>query len=95
MSRHVYCVAAFSDAKAAITAQRVLAQGGMDAPMMPTPREITASCGLSLRVPLERLEQAAECLKNGGLGPEMGCVHFYHMEYDACSRTVTPISPND
>ena len=47
MEKHSYCVIVFPDSRAAIRAQKALEQAGMPAPVMPTPRELTARCGLS------------------------------------------------
>lgn len=45
-----YCVIAFANARVATKGQNILQQTGLKAFLMPTPREITASCGLSLRL---------------------------------------------
>ena len=58
MEKHSYCVIVFPDSRAAIRAQKALEQAGMPAPVMPTPRELTARCGLSLRCPPEALERS-------------------------------------
>lgn len=91
MEKHSYCVIVFPDSKAAIKAQQVLTQAGMTAPVMPTPRELTAHCGLSLRFPPEALGQVREVLSALGELPDGHSFSFYRMEYDAHTRTVTPM----
>ena len=86
-----YIIAVFTDSKAAVTAQQALTQANIYAPVMPTPRELTDHCGLSLRFPPASLAQVREALEGCGLRAEEGKVGFYRMEYDAHSRTVRPI----
>ena len=91
MEKHSYCVIVFPDSRAAIRAQKALEQAGMPAPVMPTPRELTAHCGLSLRCPPEALEQVRAVLSAPDALPEGHSFSFYRMEYDAHTSTVTPM----
>ena len=50
-------VIAFDSTHAAMAAQKLLA--GMRFDVIPTPTDITASCGISLRITDELMEQAA------------------------------------
>lgn len=82
-----YCVIAFSNTHAAIAAQKVLERLGLPAHMMPTPREITAGCGLSLRCPPEGYAQARQAVASLKI-PQDYC-QFYRMTYDEHHRKVT------
>lgn len=56
-------VLVFASTHTAMTAQKLLS-GLPGVAMMPTPRKISASCGLSLLVPQERLEPALDLLRS-------------------------------
>ena len=83
-----YCVIAFANARVATKGQNILQQTGLKAFLMPTPREITASCGLSLRLSPEDGPRPLEALDAAGL-PD-GERRFYHMSYDEHHRSVVP-----
>ena len=89
--KHSYCVVVFSGSKEAILAQQVLTRAGMTVPVMPTPRELTAHCGLSLRFPLEAVPQVRDILNACKDLSEENSFAFYRMEYDSHSRAVTPM----
>lgn len=84
-----FYLAAFSSAKGALTAQRAFAQAEIETPMMPTPREIAAHCGLSLRFAPELLPRVKEALAGSGMAREE--YTFYSMEYGGGSRVVIPL----
>lgn len=84
-----YCVVAFSQAGAAIRGRQALEGAGVNAFVMPTPREITAGCGLSLRLPLEAWRQAGQALDASGTPRDTW--RIYRMEYNDQTRTVTPM----
>ena len=83
-----YCVIAFANARVATKGQNILQQTGLKAFLMPTPREITASCGLSLRLSPKDGPRAREALDAAGLPDEER--RFYHMSYDEHHRSVVP-----
>ncbi|MCI8478599.1 MAG: DUF3343 domain-containing protein [Oscillospiraceae bacterium] len=87
-----FIIAVFADSKTAMAAQQALTQAKIYAPVMPTPRELTDHCGLSLRFPPASLAQVKGTLEGCGLREEEGNVGFYRMEYDAHSRIVAPIA---
>lgn len=58
---------------------------------MPTPRELTAHCGLSLRFPPHALKQVRDALEACGMSPDGREISFYRMEYDEHTRAVTPV----
>lgn len=86
---HVYCLIAFDSAFGAVQAHKVLEEAGMSAHIMPTPREVTASCGLSLRLPPEDYRSVREVLDSV---PDCrkGC-RYYRMSYDPNSRSIRPM----
>ena len=51
-------------------ARRLLLDGGIDSAVMPTPRALTAACGLALRVRPEDLPAAAQMLADR-YGPQL------------------------
>lgn len=84
-----WCVVAFSNTRAALQGQQTLEQAGVKAFMMPTPREITAGCGLSLRLPPEAWVDARQALNLSDI-PADGW-RSYRMENNEQVRVVTPI----
>ena len=65
MIQHYY-VFAFGSTHAAIEAGRLLAP--VKAVVMPTPRVITASCGMSLRLEDEYADEGLRMMKGSGIG---------------------------
>ena len=65
MMQHFY-VFAFGSTHAAIEAERLLAP--VNGVVMPTPRVITASCGMSLRLEDEYAEEGLRLMKGSGIG---------------------------
>ena len=72
MMQHFY-VFAFDSTHSAIEAERLLAP--VRAVVMPTPRVITVSCGMSLRVEDEYAEEGLRLMKGSGIGSW----HYYEM----------------
>jgi len=58
-----YGVFTFISTSQALKAERVLKQAAMEFLMMPTPREISTSCGLAVKVTSEDLGKSAEILR--------------------------------
>lgn len=69
MTEQSYWLFAFDSPHAAIAAQKLLA--GLGAVVMPTLRSITASCGMSLRLKGETIEEAKEIMRNSAIDPEL------------------------
>ena len=63
--RQVYILLAFDSTHTALRSEELLA--GLDVRMMPTLREISASCGISLRLPPGRRAEAERRLQQAGL----------------------------
>lgn len=55
-------LAAFQSTTAAVTAQKLLRNAGVTVAVMPTPRTLQASCGLSVRFAPEESEQVDRLL---------------------------------
>ncbi|MEQ8236981.1 MAG: DUF3343 domain-containing protein [Syntrophomonadaceae bacterium] len=58
-----YGVFTFISTSQALKAERVLKQASIDFLMMPTPREISTSCGLAVKVASEDLGNSLEILQ--------------------------------
>ncbi|WP_352418770.1 DUF3343 domain-containing protein [Proteiniborus sp.] len=67
MKEEVYYVIAFDSTHYAIQGEKVLRDKDIDIKVIPTPREITASCGLSIRFNPELFEQIKNILKEYSL----------------------------
>jgi len=58
-----YAVILFHTDAAVFRSERLLAKAGIAAAPIPTPRELSSDCGLALRVPRERADEAVACLR--------------------------------
>lgn len=63
--RQVYILLVFDSTHTALRSEELLT--GLDVRMMPTLREISASCGISLRLPPGRRAEAERRLQQAGL----------------------------
>ena len=83
-----YWLFAFDSPHAAISAQRLLASCG--AVVMPTLRSITASCGMSLRLKDEAIDEARRIMKVSSIDPAL--YRLYRVEQEGketrCTLTV-------
>lgn len=59
----IFYVISFDSTHHAIKAEKLFKEANLNIKMMPTPREITASCGLSIRFEEVDLEQVQEIIK--------------------------------
>ena len=73
-----YWLFAFDSPHAAISAQRLLASCG--AVVMPTLRSITASCGMSLRMKNETIEEAKQIMRASSIDPAL--YRLYRVEQE-------------
>ena len=73
-----YWLFAFDSPHAAISAQRLLASCG--AVVMPTLRSITASCGMSLRLKNETIEEAKQIMRASSIDPAL--YRLYRVEQE-------------
>ena len=82
-----YWLFAFDSPHAAISAQRLLS--GCGAVVMPTLRSITASCGMSLRLRDEAIDQAKEIMKSSSIDPAL--YRLYRVEQEGKETRCTLI----
>ena len=66
---NAYWLFAFDSPHAAIAAQKLLVP--CNAAVMPTLRSITASCGMSLKLKDDQIEQAIGLLQDSSIDPEL------------------------
>ena len=84
-----YCVVTFASSGGAITAQKVL-DGQVPSLIMPVLRELSAGCGIALRLAPEMLSRAAEVLEGSSLRREEYA--FYAVTGSGPSLQVRPLS---
>lgn len=77
-----YGFIAFSSTYAAIAAQKLLKEAEVPFQVMPVPREVSASCGIALRLTPERLGPAAEVLEGSAL--DRALYVFYRAGASGC-----------
>jgi Protein of unknown function (DUF3343). len=69
-----YAVITFISTHWAIKAQTVL-EGRFDIAVIPTPREISAGCGISVRIGTAAADEACACLRANGFADDVfNCV---------------------
>ena len=73
-----YWLFVFDSPHAAIAAQRLLSSCG--AVVMPTLRSITASCGMSLRLKNETIEEAKQIMRASSIDPAL--YRLYRVEQE-------------
>lgn len=78
-----YYLITFANTNTAMTAQRNL-KGKLDFHIMPTLREISNSCGISMKIQPDSFALAKELIKE--LLPNSSLYQFYHI-----ADTVTPV----
>ena len=84
-----YCLITFSSSSGAIQAQRVL-KGQVSFQTMPVLREISASCGIALRLPPEGAETARTLLSTSELRREE--YTFYAVTGQGPSLAAVPLA---
>lgn len=62
-----YCLVAFKSTHHALAAEKALQEEDIDQVVIPTPQEISASCGLALKINPSDCPQTVSLLKNRGL----------------------------
>ncbi|MDD4834201.1 MAG: DUF3343 domain-containing protein [Lutispora sp.] len=72
----LFCVIAFSNTHAAVTVQKTLSESGYRIFMMPTLREITAGCGLSVRFSPNDLSEIQKAVSYMNIEPSL---HQFYM----------------
>lgn len=85
-----FCIAAFQCPSDAALAQQHLLACNLKAAMMPTPRGVTVSCGLSLRFAPEDVQTITKHLM--GLFPEPERCRYFKISSENGQRTIHPIA---
>lgn len=67
MKSEVFNLLAFNSTHSAIRAEKELIASGISVRIIPVPREITANCGISIKVNLGDLKIAREILANNNI----------------------------
>ena len=86
--RDVYGVAAFRSRQQVLRFEAALRRQGVPAQVVTTPRDISMGCGLSVRFPLERLQDVRRALLANGPGNLIG---LYEAQYDGMRLRVRPV----
>lgn len=81
-------VVTFASTSAALKAERVMKESGRMFVIIPTPREISTSCGLSLKVAPGDLEDACMILKTS----EVGIENVFQLRMEGNIRSVTQLN---
>lgn len=83
-----YCLATFPTTHSALHAEKVLDVLGLPFLIVPTPKEISAGCGLSIRVFCEDLDTVSQKLReNNAIVKE-----FFQMEKTLAKTIASPLS---
>lgn len=64
MKEDIYCIVAFDSTHHAIQLEKILKKQGLEIKTIPTPKEISASCGLSIRFNTNLQDKVKEEIKN-------------------------------
>ncbi|MGE5545167.1 MAG: DUF3343 domain-containing protein [Bacillota bacterium] len=83
-----YCVVTFASTSGALKGEKLMKAANREFVIMPTPREITSSCGLSLKIRPEDAEESCLLLRQGGV--EISGV--YHLNRDGNKRNIVPLA---
>lgn len=67
MNTEIFNLITFDSTHSAIRAEKELLDEGLKVKVIPVPTEITASCGLSIRIALKDLEKAKKILKDNNI----------------------------
>ena len=86
--RDVYGVAAFRSRQQVLRFEAALRRQGVPAQVVTTPRDISMGCGLSVRFPMERLQDVRRALLIENPGNLIG---GYRAEYDGGRLRVRPV----
>ncbi|QLY80436.1 DUF3343 domain-containing protein [Clostridium intestinale] len=67
MNEEIFNLIAFNSTSNAIRAEKELKLNDIEVKVLPVPREITASCGLSIKIEAEDLDKSVFVLKEGNI----------------------------
>lgn len=60
-------VISFNSTHHAIKSEKILKEGGFELTVLPTPREITASCGISIAIEEGKIDEIVNLLNSKGI----------------------------
>lgn len=86
--REEYYVIAFDSTHYAIQGEKTLKEKEIDIKVIPTPREITASCGLSIKFAPEALDMVKRTLEDASILSK----GIYRLVKDESGRSATKIN---
>ena len=86
--RDVYGVAAVRSRQQVLRVEATLRHRGVPTQVVTTPRDISMGCGLSVRFPMERLNDVRKALLASNPGNLIG---LYRAEYDGGRLRVYPV----
>lgn len=86
--RDIYGVAAFRSRQQVLRFEAALNRQGVPARVVTTPRDIAMGCGLSVRFPMERLQDVKRALLTQNTSNLIG---LYQAEYDGARLRVRPV----
>lgn len=89
MGRTEFYVIAFENTHSAMQAQKLL-KPHYSITVIPTLREVSQSCGISVMLPEMEESQAVAAAQSLGLAS--GLYQLYHVQGDKGSRVITPIA---
>lgn len=82
-----YCVVTFASTSGALKGEKLMKAANREFVIMPTPREITTSCGLSFKIRPGDAEESCQVLREGGV--EISGV--YHLTREGNKKIITPL----
>lgn len=91
MERQDFYVISFANTHSAMEAQKQL-KGRYAITVIPTLREVSQSCGISVMLPEMGREEAIAAAQSLEMEPEM--YQLYYAQGDRAHRTVTPVPTN-
>ena len=86
--QEAYGVAAFRSRQQVLRFEAALNRQGVPARVVTTPRDVSMGCGLSVRFPMERLQDVRRALRTQNTGNLIG---LYQAEYDGHQLRVRPV----
>ncbi len=85
--KDTYCLIAFGNTHVAMTVQKALKEKGFRIDVMPTLREITAGCGLSVRFTPLNLESIRQAVGEMSIEPSLCQYYKVEAEMGRCNVT--------
>lgn len=82
-----YCVVTFASTSGALKGEKVMKAANREFVIMPTPREVSTSCGLSLKIKPEDIEESCQVLREG----KVDMAGVYHLTRDGSKKTIIPL----